>query len=827
MKNLYVAGKAALIAVFLSFASSAAETNVFYTVTVGNGTHTEPVSLDTLSVTVERPDAEPQTKTFGEACADFANGPAVFRKRGTGWMMSSVKMAEFTGEIRVEEGGFMVNTNLMTGPQSVDTAPNVVVSNGATFALASTAESCPRTSASNGLRLYNRFILAGSGVDNLGAIANMLVDVSEQYCFNNDWTLTGDTLLSGTSRNRVDMTDKNTVYMNGHTLTIKKGTNGQWSFYPGSSRFIDGNITVDETSFNPQSSWSNDYGWMSGPENTLTLTNNAILSYYNTSLHIPWTLVLNEGSAFCIGGIASSRCDLGYTNTFGRWNGPLIANGPVRIYGKVINKGLVLGGPMSGPGPIKAGSGWLQLLAKSPDYKGAIHIRDNEYANTSFRSGLALYTPGAYDPGAVGVTLTNAELHLMTDEIYDLPPVSAHVAAGTNYTFSGGHSGSRYASFLKTGPGILDLESPVSVTGRLEVAGGTLRLPPLPKAYSSLAGGLWKAVVPQDDDPSFAYMGLNNSSFLSNEVVTCCDMMKTPSYPPWEKYASCSWGGYVWNRSETNETWRFAVGVSGYSRLWIDGQMILSTDDNGKTFFYNKDMTPGPHAFLFKVNPRGYSHPGSINAPAAKNKDWKDDKLGIAVCRTSTVSTNSDDFVFLENTPGSANAACPGGDGILFTTDTRDITDFDSETLLMASLSRRTYSNVVCRAGTTVDLGEGNELPLYTPLFEGVTTVTNGGLTVRESWTLRPEDLTADGGMLKVCGKLEFRAGATLEWEDLSSLPRSEYVIATATEGISGMPAWNPPDRDRSLWRLSKGQDAAGNDTLVFGWHAGTAVIIR
>ena len=131
-----------LAAVTLGLVAYAAETNTYYTVTVDSGTRTAPVSLETLNVTVERPGEELMVVPFAEVWEDFAGGPAIFRKRGSGWMMSSTKMAAFTGEIRIEAGAFMVNTNLMTGPQAVATAPTVVVSNGASFALAATSSTC-------------------------------------------------------------------------------------------------------------------------------------------------------------------------------------------------------------------------------------------------------------------------------------------------------------------------------------------------------------------------------------------------------------------------------------------------------------------------------------------------------------------------------------------------------------------------------------------------------------------------------------------------------------------------------------------------------------
>ena len=791
------------------------QTNTYYTVTVDEGTRTSPALLDNLNVTVAREGEELVEMPFADASAEFASGPAIFRKRGTGWMMSSTKMATFTGEIRIEEGAFMVNTNLMTGPLSTATAPTVVISNGASFALATTSATC----AKDALKLYNHFHFQGNGVDNLGAIANCLGN-GQLYCFNNNWTLDGDALISGTSNNRFDLIDGRTVKMNWHTLTMKKGSAGTWTLCPGSSRFIDGHIIVDGMGFGPQSASSS--GWQTDASSTLTLTNGAYISYYNTSLTIPWTLIMAGGSKFSIGGSDGNRSDYGYTDNYGRWNGPLVANGSVRIYGTVANKGLVLRGPLSGSGPINVGSGWLQLLAESPDYLGQLCIRQKDESQALRDSGLGLYKPNALNPNGAGVSFSNAVLRLATADAYKLPPITAYVSAGTNYTFAGGNGASMYSSLLKTGAGRLDIDTPVSVTGRLELAGGTLRMAPVTEStFYSLMGGLWKDVVLQDDGAA-AYMG--TQAFSSNDVATCCDQMKTPSYPPWVTWASVAWGGYIWNRSDTTKTYRFAVGVSGYSKFYLDGAQVLSTDNNQQVYFYNKSMKPGPHKFLFKVNPRNYGHPGSVNAYPTKNKNWKVGTMGIAVSTTSTTSTNSDDFVFMEDV--GASFAHPGGTGYWFTRDTRDVGDFSAEELETASIGRHLVSNAVCHAGTLLDLGEGNEVPLYVPRFEGVTTVTNGGLTVTESWTLRPEDVA--GGGLKVYGELKFKAGAALLWEDLSQLPRKpEKVLATATGGIDGMPTWTPANLASSRWRLAKAKDAAGNDILTFTWCAGTTFILR
>ena len=91
----------ALVAFSAAILPANAET--VYTVTVDGGTRESPVLLDSVAnVTVESGGSS-SIKAFSEVYGDFSSGAAVFRKRGMGWLKSSVNMATFTGEIRVEE----------------------------------------------------------------------------------------------------------------------------------------------------------------------------------------------------------------------------------------------------------------------------------------------------------------------------------------------------------------------------------------------------------------------------------------------------------------------------------------------------------------------------------------------------------------------------------------------------------------------------------------------------------------------------------------------------------------------------------------------------
>lgn len=831
------------MALAMTFGVHAAETNTYYTVTVDGGTSDAPIHLDSLDVTVEKDGASAEVKPFTEVCADFASGPAIFRKRGEGWMMSSVGMAGFTGEIRIEEGAFMVNTNLMVGPIDLQTAPTVVVSNGASFVLATTEETCPsaKSHTDDGLHLMNRFSIVGEGVGGYGAVANFLGN-QQSYLFYGDWELQGDATLAGTSGRRYDFSFSDgrdpAVRLNGHTLTVRRGDGSKlwsklWSLCMGQAKVCDGNVVVDNCDLLVQGGQGGSKSSSWEGEGTLTITNKGTLSFYNNRVKIPWRVKFCDGTLLASGGTSQERyrSDVGHTNTYNYITGPIDFDGHVTFQGRYGYAGITCQREIGGKGPLEVTGTWLNLVVPNPGYLGGITVDpQTTYNNYRHPAGLALYAPGAYDANAAGVTLTDADLNLMTDERYDLPPIDFSISSGTNHSFSGGGYSNVCVSLRKDGDGRLDLTSSLSVTGRFELAGGTLRLTPLKRYYSAMPG-LWKCMVPQDltqDEAKWVYhefMKDGNTSYSSNEVVNCCDMLKTPTYPPWEEYTSVAWGGYVWNRSPTNETWRFAVGICGYSRLYVDGTLKRASDDNGSVFFCNVEMAPGCHEFLFKVNPRKYSHPGSISAQPGNNKDWKSDTLGLALSRTSSTSTNSDDFVFMEN-------FCPyvyegaGGDGYLFTRDTRDVDEFDPDELDRMATKDRICAGIVCKPGTVIDLGEGNETPFIVNDFEGITSVTNGGLKIRDSWTLSPTYM--EGMALSVDGTLSFGDGCALDWEDLSLLPRSsDYVLAVAKGGIDGMPAWNPKSATHSRWHLVKGKDANGSDTLTFRWQAGTVVVLR
>ena len=126
----------------LALAAMAAQADVatnVYTVVVNGGTRAAPVSIEGQQVEIY--DAEADTTTTAEFGAFSFKPNSIFRKRGTGYMLSSLGMSSFTGEIRIEEGAFVISGNDQMGTTtSASVAPHVVISNGATFAVSARTE---------------------------------------------------------------------------------------------------------------------------------------------------------------------------------------------------------------------------------------------------------------------------------------------------------------------------------------------------------------------------------------------------------------------------------------------------------------------------------------------------------------------------------------------------------------------------------------------------------------------------------------------------------------------------------------------------------------
>ena len=779
------------IAFFFCAAAVCADAETVYTVTTDAGTYDAPVKLDALDVTVDD-GTTVETKKFSEVYGDFSAGAAVFRKRGGGWMMSSTNMAEFTGEIRVEEGAFMVNTNLMTGPLNISTAPTVVVSNGASFVLAAKAADI----AQDGLKLYNGFQLDGEGVDGHGAIANLL-DRKQEYLFNGSWWLNGDTLLCGRSSQRYDLVSTCEVNMQGHTLTVRKGVeNSSWPFVCGSAKFkTPGHIVVNGTTIQPQGG-SLTFAWDGDASNTLTLTNSAQLSNYNTRIRIPWTLVAEANASISPGGSSTSYCDVGYTNVYDYWHGPVVFKGKTKISSAYVRKGFTVNGPLSGIGPVTVEKCWLQLTQPGSDYTGWLCATD---AN-ALPAGIALYCDGAVPPTAAGISLTNASLRLMADTAYALPKIE-YATSVSNMTFFGGRVGSTAAGFVKRGAYALAFDAPIAVTGIMEIAEGRVTLPLNPHA-----GFVFGESGPTNN----ASVLVQGAVVFSNCVVYSTHLAYTAGSVG--KSNTVMWTGHLWNRGTTNAKWTFAFAMNQGMKFRFDGKEIMwdySFQANKRAIFNTLDVTPGPHLAEFRVYGSQSSGGGPLTANYITNAVWKD-AFGIAIDKLGRGSTNCADFTEIAD-PGDGSFVTVSADG----------------SLPNVAYANPSFTALKMSPAAELDTRGGN-VSLKT--LEGLGTLMNTStyftntVSLADRWTVRAPQLVGGGTLAVQSGRLEFGDTCIFGVEDVQTLQYGvEYTVARADAGINRKPSLSST-LDKASWRLALTADR----TELHLFHiSGTIISVR
>ena len=382
-------------------------------------------------------------------------------------------------------------------------------------------------------------------------------------------------------------------------------------------------------------------------------------------------------------------------------------------------------------------------------------------------------------------------------------------------------------SFKKTGAGVLDMTSPLTVTGVTELADGTLRLP------CDRAGLVFGAEFHGDDLTSSVG---NIDNVITNWVELGTDLMYTDDLVKWQRLDSTAYNrrrlftyhGYIWNRTNESQTWTFAAQIVSGMQIFIDGVQQNWTGVSSWYNFYNdkkvgfmtfSNVSPGWH----RLDVRAYATQADSGYGLLANRiggvdkivnaTWQAD-LGLAIDRQGRGSTNYADYERLVDP----------GDGSFLTVVSGDAENAEDVIAHMPKFDHLKFT------GGTLDT-RGSDITV--PVLEGVNgAVTNsnayypgGSLTVGEKWIV--SGAATAGKTLKVTGSLKFADGSVLEGTDFALLSRkTEHTLAMATGGIDGMPAFDSNAPGNKGWHLVK---VTENDVekLKLFWQLGTTVVIR
>ena len=793
-----------------------------YTVTTDvSHAYDAPQDIDSASVEVDD-GSQVVIHPFSEVKDSFAAG-SVFRKRGAGYLRSSPSMFGFSGEIRIEEGGFMVVTNRCLGPTDKELANPIIVSNGASIVICPTLATCP----DDNLRMRNQMTFAGNGYEGRGAICYAMgkgCSLKNQG-FSGDWTLAGDAMIGVDTSEYVNHPGLRHLYLKGNVLTVKQMGDKAGTFVLPQGVIAGGagaNVLFDGPNLSPLIQDTNRDWWTGDADNGLMLTNGADMVWYVFDPRPWWSLVVNEGSELRISGQEKYPCNLGAAERYGSWGGPLRINADTfQIHGEAPLQGAWFLGHVSGRGGISASDMWLKLSCATNSFVGSVSV---SCVRKSYETGLALYANGAIPANGGGIAVTNATTYLGAEEAFALPKLTYEVTSGT-VSVSGLATRVTAPSLLKTGGGTLDMSTlPMAVTGLVDVRDGTLKVcgraidaADASRLHSAVPG-LWCGVSPDESGS-----GADATVVYSNFVDSCFAMMREHTYPPWTRSRPTVWGGYIWNRSPTNETWTFAVSVRAQGRVYVDGAVVANNDDYSNVALGNKVMTPGPHLFRFAVNPRKAAEPGSGIPSLDKGWVWASE-MGLAIDRHGRRSTDSNDYFFPSNAvvAGASGFAIEGGDGSLFTRDARERSDFtDAE--LVAAMHATVLGRVAMDEDATLDLcGMSDCVPFPLQDFTGGGTVANGSAMIYGIWTLSTAKRHPVG--LRVpAGDLVFGSQAMVDCDVDGIKPKSDgYVIAYASGVLEGMPVLSSRMREAG-WHL----EIRDGHKLVLYRPIGLFVIVR
>ena len=769
-----------------------------------------------------------------------------FVKRGDGWLRSSPAMTNFTGTIYIEEGVVEATGPGQFGP-ATKSAGELWILDGATLIVNPIYGVC----GNYGMNIWNKVHVAGSGFDGKGAIRRILTyyngnnAVNGGETFKGSMTFEGDTIIdcgnySAGLGEYIWLAASGNYQMKGHSLTIPTGV-----YKINSARIYAGDepaaIVYGDGTHDGRFQIQSGFYLYGDSRSSLTVKSKSLLHGYNAgNMSTPWTLNLEGNSSIKLGGSDTANFWKTSAKTAHQWKGPINVGGKVTVdcnttFGNMHFSAI---GPLHGAGDMFVTRGYLHLFNPSNDFTGSVYLNP---ATKTCLCGLGFWEPEAWPSNNThAVAVTNAAVYLDNNSVaYRLPALNFHVADAsyTNAHFSGVGMGCM-PSFSKTGNGDLDIEVPLVVTGRTELAGGRLLINS-PAVYS-YAPGLYESKhrtdmpsIPADVLKAYYTDGTiaetNGVTYYPKMAEHYNSIKGNPVYVEgnWSSNMIARYEGYLWNRNPTPTRYGFALAFCAKAKLLIDDQLVFEGQGNWYYLRTNTvELTTGHHKFDLRLYTTQYTDPGARYQTSIPPADfrfegepkgqtdvvWNQPNKGF-VWRVGEATPHCSDYEVPSN---RQIAGVDGGDGFVFTRDTNEFATVRSSAV---------FSNFVCTAGTELAL-EHSTQELFVPKFVGVTCVTNGNLGVGESWTLRTADVAANG-VLEVAGSLTFYDGAKLllDQED-AHLRYGEYIIAAA-DSIVGMPQYVPANTSARGWRLSSGTDIQGRQTLMLTWISGTILSIR
>lgn len=772
--------------------------------------------------------------------------PAVTKivKRGAG-KLTSTDISTFTGDFDIEQGIWTCTAAGHFGATSTNAPSGTIdVRDGASIEYAGSAAN-PGTLSGKTVNLYGAAasgargkIWNSKGVQMGGNATSVGLGVNMTVVLHDNATINGYARLSMAG----------TFDLGGHVLTLTIYSWGSHDFggvvTNGGSIVISSNVTLAND--------SRPLTFAADCASTAFVQVNS-----GGTLNVKKTVTANGWTLKNKGGTINSNVNRQPTaTTVGYWDGPIELSGAAKIATFAatkasdqwtVNTVFNLIDDLSGSGTLLAGPGWVNVHGPAANaYTGAVTVRGKStdqsatYKVTSGGGGIGAVAGASVFTNASSITFRDsARLAFMDDTASTVGPV-AFIGDTATYTgdpgddtqsISGGSSEARptIAGIVKTGDNALVVDSPVHVTGLTIVSNGTLRIGLRTQAAGN---GLEEKYIVQTKGKEWQSASLDYSGFdpakqsclsildVTDNGVNAAGPEKALDLSTWDAvpFSGAKYGywyhGYLWNRSNEPVTWRVCSGS-------IFGHYIFVRGTNPNSAWINTTwskfgsvgeitLQPGANEIdivAYSYNSKAaYRWAGSpsveINLPLSYCTDTSWDITGVTARDVVTNATLKAMFQPLSD----------GGSGALFTTTASTGGDVDTT-------EEPVFDDLVFEPGTTLDLN-GN-YGFYARNLTGCPAVTNnyGTFGITNNWTIRASDFPANDATVRrpmtVDGILAFPDGATFSIDDehAFAVDAGGTVVATATDGIAGIPAF---DSATPRWALTvRGGDLVLNSTVT------------
>lgn len=772
-----------------------------------------------------------ETNSLSAADATAAKGYPL-AKRGAGVLKSDANMAEFAGEIRIEEG-----IMLLSGKGGLGTgAGGTVVSNGAALHLADSSDNIRLATGSVDLAI------CGSGPDGQGALRNTGTE-NQRRMFNNGGSLVlfGDATIGGSANLGLSSNSKPDVRLNGKVLTVAMD-DGTPFVLSGSGVSSAGHIDV----VSGRLTLSGSTTWAGDSANTATVRRAASVAFYNVETQIPWSLSLESDA-----GLYAQLGDVEASASLNVWAGPVeIVSGRANVTSPDDTAaGVHLVGTVNGDGGFRvSGLAALRLSNPANSFAGGAVLN----GSSTSAGGMILDATGALpaesaianviggDKGYVQrVVLAGGNMKI-PDVTFSREGMLTNSADGTaaaigtlskanNNAFmvAGGVSVTNMFSF--SGNGTVSFRGDISPVAGLYMAATNFSTE---KATAQAECKVYFGIEEKINNAANARAALTESVLkgmadkmiaeLPNERILAPDL----AYRAWTTSEAQRFAAYrgCFNHLEpTNAFVTFAVSLADIAAVWIDGDCIVMnvgsktapTGSSATTFFLtlgSKELTPGAHEITILLGHVATNSNGPKVIHAGDDSmDWQTDNFGLA-WRVGAIdpsaATNAADYVALSNTAGN-----------VFLTVASDGSSLSGSRPFLAAITALPTGN------GSLDFGEDSlSVPYDVADLFGTPVISCGALRVTNSWTVAAADVESRPLTVKIGSSVDF-TGSTFYGRSIATRTGRTVAVAENGAAIVGVPSL-PPEKSR-VWHFETESGDSGSTLLKLFSDAGLSIIIK